>query len=236
MVYAQPSSSLGDSHTHKPPLGLRQTNGSLNLGQKKRPNNNQQKNLQNCEHCCTGWSQNGSKRKDRYLDLARELRKLWNMKVTIITILIGALGTVTKGLLKGLEDLKVGARVETILTTALLRTARILIRVLETCCHSNSSEIPSAYSDVKNSQRVNNRYQQNNKITLDIILLLFSIIIIIDIVLIMFLISLILILFITVIVINVIIYNIFSIKNNDNKKLKKKTTDEDSRSSRPQHC
>ena len=54
------------------------------------------------------------------------------MKVTIIPILIGAFGTVTKGLLKGLEDLEVGSRVETIQTTALLRTARILRRPLET--------------------------------------------------------------------------------------------------------
>ena len=35
------------------------------------------------------------------------------MKVTIIPIVIGAFGTVTKGLLKGLEDLQVGGRVET---------------------------------------------------------------------------------------------------------------------------
>ena len=70
--------------------------------------------------------------KDKYLDLARELKKLWNMQVTIIAIVIGAFGTVTKGLLKGLEDLGVGGRVETIQTTTLLRTARILRRVLET--------------------------------------------------------------------------------------------------------
>ena len=38
-----------------------------------------------------------SEKKDKYLDLARELRKLWNMKVTIVPIVIGALGTVTKG-------------------------------------------------------------------------------------------------------------------------------------------
>ena len=43
-------------------------------------------------------------KRDKYLDLARELKKLWNMKVTIIVIVIGAFGTVTKGLLKGLED------------------------------------------------------------------------------------------------------------------------------------
>ena len=60
------------------------------------------------------------------------LKKLWNMKMTIIPIVIGAIGIVTKGSLKGLEDLKVGGRVETIQTTALLKTARILRRVLET--------------------------------------------------------------------------------------------------------
>ena len=53
------------------------------------------------------------------------------MKVTIIPIVIGTFGTVTKGLLKGLEDLELGGRVETIQTTALLKTARILRRVLE---------------------------------------------------------------------------------------------------------
>ena len=73
-----------------------------------------------------------SGKKDKYLDLARELKKLWNMKVTIIPIVIGAFGTVTKGLLKGLENLEVRGRVETIKTTALLRTARILRRVLDT--------------------------------------------------------------------------------------------------------
>ena len=54
------------------------------------------------------------------------------MKVTIVPFVIGALGTITKGLLKGLEDLEVGGRVETIQLSALLRTARILRWVLET--------------------------------------------------------------------------------------------------------
>ena len=48
------------------------------------------------------------------------------MKMTIVPIVIGAFGTITNGLLKGLEDLEVGGRVETIQMTALLRTARIL--------------------------------------------------------------------------------------------------------------
>ena len=53
------------------------------------------------------------------------------MKETIIPTVIGAFGTVTKVLLKGLEDLEVGGGVETIQTAALLKTARILRRVLE---------------------------------------------------------------------------------------------------------
>ena len=54
------------------------------------------------------------------------------MQVRIIPIVIGAFGTVTKGFLKRLADVEVGGRVETIQTTALLRTARILRGVLET--------------------------------------------------------------------------------------------------------
>ena len=36
------------------------------------------------------------------------------MKVKTVPIVIGALGTITKGLLKSMEDLEVGERVETI--------------------------------------------------------------------------------------------------------------------------
>ena len=73
-----------------------------------------------------------SEKKDIYRDLARELKKLWNMKVTIIPIVIGALGTVIKGLVQELEDLEISGREETIQTTALSRSVRILRRVLET--------------------------------------------------------------------------------------------------------
>ena len=75
---------------------------------------------------------NESEKKDKYQDLARELKKLSNMKVTVILIIIGALGTVTKWLVKRLEDLEIRGRVVTIQTTVLLRSARILRRVLET--------------------------------------------------------------------------------------------------------
>ena len=66
-----------------------------------------------------------SEKKDMYLDPARKLKNLWNMKVKVILIVIGTLGTVTKGLVKGLEDLEIRGQVETIQTTALLRSVRI---------------------------------------------------------------------------------------------------------------
>ena len=92
------------------------------------------------------------KKRDKYLDLGKELKILWNMKVTIIPIVIGALGTVNKGLVQGLEGLEITGWVKTVQTTALLRLARILRNVPETCCHSNSSRKWSTNADVKNSQ------------------------------------------------------------------------------------
>ena len=71
-------------------------------------------------------------KRDKYLDLVRELKKLWNMQGKIIPIVICAFGTVTKWLLKGLEKLEFGRRVETIQSTTILRTSRLLRRVLET--------------------------------------------------------------------------------------------------------
>ena len=49
----------------------------------------------------------------------------------MIPILLGALGTNPKGLVKGLEDVEIGGQVVNIKNTA-LRLARILRRVLET--------------------------------------------------------------------------------------------------------
>ena len=58
-------------------------------------------------------------------------KNLWNMKVTVIPVIIGALGTVIKGFVLGLEDLEIRERVKTI-QTRVLKSARILGRVSET--------------------------------------------------------------------------------------------------------
>ena len=48
-----------------------------------------------------------SEKKNKHLDFARALKKLWNMKVTVIPIVIGALVTVSNGLVEGLENLEI---------------------------------------------------------------------------------------------------------------------------------
>ena len=63
-------------------------------------------------------SENERKKRDKYLDLARELKKKpSNIKVTVIRIIIGALRTILKRLAKGLEELEMEGRAETIENT-----------------------------------------------------------------------------------------------------------------------
>ena len=104
-------------------------------------------------------------KRDKYLDLTWESKKLWNMKLTIIPIVIGALGTVTKGLVQELEGLEIRGD---------WRPSKLLhywerpeyweefCRLQETCCHSNSSERLSAKTGVKNSIGVK-KNNNNNK-------------------------------------------------------------------------
>ena len=67
------------------------------------------------------------------------------MKVTFVPIVIGALGTVTGGLIKGLEYLEIRGRVH-------YGDREESWRLEETCCRSNSNKRPSANTDVENSQ------------------------------------------------------------------------------------
>ena len=138
MIYAQPNICPGEWHTHtQTPMGFWHKYESLNLGQTTRPYNNQQEK-RTCKIVDFAVPTDHriklkeSEKKEKYLDLARESKKLWNMKVIIIPIVIGAFGTFTKRLVQEFEDLEIRGRVETILTTRLFRTARILSRVLET--------------------------------------------------------------------------------------------------------
>ena len=51
--------------------------------------------------------------------------------MTMISVVVGAIKTVSKGSAKRLEELEIRGRIDTIQTTVFLRSARILRRVLE---------------------------------------------------------------------------------------------------------
>ena len=113
MVYAQPNICPGEWDTQTP-MGFWHTNESPNLSQTTRSYNNQQKKkMRTCK--IVDFAVPADHRvklkerdkKEKCLDLVRGLKKLWNMKVMFILIVIGTLGTVTKGLIKGLEVLEI---------------------------------------------------------------------------------------------------------------------------------
>ena len=94
-----------------------------------------------------------NKKRDTYQDLTRKLKKLWNIKVTVIPIVTDVLGTVTKGLVQALGVLEIKERMETIQTTDQPKYRKDSWKPEETCCHSDSREKPLANAGVKNSQK-----------------------------------------------------------------------------------
>ena len=79
------------------------------------------------------------------------------MKVTIIPIVDGGIGIITKGLLKELVHLEFGGRVETIQLQHYWEWPEYWEesgRLEEICCHSVSGERILAKADVQNSQWV----------------------------------------------------------------------------------
>ena len=66
---------------------------------------------------------------DKYRDLAREVSKFWNVKVAIIPVAIGALGTVPTMLESRINDIGISIKTAQIQKTVLLWTARTLRKV-----------------------------------------------------------------------------------------------------------
>ena len=58
----------------------------------------------------------------KYLELARELKKLWIMKMAVLLIIIGSQRTVFKDLEKRSVELEIRVRIEIIRTTGMLRS------------------------------------------------------------------------------------------------------------------
>ena len=84
---------------------------------------------------------------------------LYIYKVTVTPIVIGALGTVTRGFVQGLEDLEITGRVETIQTSVLLRSTRILRRVLET--YGDLLPLRLQWKTISWSEKLSNEQKKN---------------------------------------------------------------------------
>ena len=168
LVYAQPRISSGESDA-KNFLEFLDTNRSPNFDQKIISSNNQLKKreiLQNSGLWREGGplGKNKRKRKEKYLDLARELKtnKLWNIEVTVKAVVIGTLGTIPKRLAKELEDLEIREQVETIQIIELLRSARILRRVLETRGYWRSLKLQWKTISLRRCEKLRNNNNNNN--------------------------------------------------------------------------
>ena len=94
-----------------------------------------------------------TEKKDKYLDFVREVKKLCNIKVTVIPNVTGALRAVTRVLIQELKDLEIRGRAEGHLNYSNIKigqnTKKVSWRLEPTCCHSNSCEKQSAHAGVK---------------------------------------------------------------------------------------
>ena len=68
---------------------------------------------------------------EKYQDLGRELQKIWNVKVTIMPLVVDSLGAIPKQYGNRLKQIGITVGKAQVQTTVLLRTARILRKVLE---------------------------------------------------------------------------------------------------------
>ena len=67
-----------------------------------------------------------------YQDLVSELRKIWQVKVKVVPVVVGALGTIHKALGKHLDELRDNnVRIDLLQKSERLGTAMILRKTLE---------------------------------------------------------------------------------------------------------
>ena len=68
---------------------------------------------------------------EKYLNLARELKKMWNTKVTVVLFVVAALGTPAKALEKRLKTIGIETKITELQKTVLIHTSRVLQKFTE---------------------------------------------------------------------------------------------------------
>ena len=79
----------------------------------------------------SGVKEKEAEKVEKYQNLARELRRMWEVKTKVVLIVLGALGTVPLRLKGNLKGIAINTSISLIQKSALLGSARILRKVLE---------------------------------------------------------------------------------------------------------
>ena len=79
----------------------------------------------------SGVKEKENEKVENYQNLARELRRMWEVKAIVVPIVVGALGTVPLRLKNNLKEIEVDTSISLIQKSALLGSARLLRKVLE---------------------------------------------------------------------------------------------------------
>jgi len=67
----------------------------------------------------------------KYKSLCIEIQRMWNLKCTVVPVIIGATGIVTRSLRKNLESIPGKHSIDSLQKTAILGTSHIIRKVLQ---------------------------------------------------------------------------------------------------------
>ena len=75
--------------------------------------------------------QKEEEKKLKYKSLRIEIKRMWNLKCTIVPVIIGATGIVTRSLRKNLETVPGKRSIDSLQKTAILGTSHVIRKVLQ---------------------------------------------------------------------------------------------------------
>ena len=83
------------------------------------------------QHSNNNNNNNEAEKKLKYKSLYSEIQRIWNLKCTIVPVIIGATGIVTRSLRKSLETVPGKHSIDSLQKTAILGTSHIIRKVLQ---------------------------------------------------------------------------------------------------------
>ena len=71
-----------------------------------------------------------TEKKSKYKDLELEIQRMWHMKTEVVPVVVGALGTIKKGMIENIKKVSERATVAETQKICMLGSAQILRKVL----------------------------------------------------------------------------------------------------------